>query len=439
MPKTTPESKTPDLMVIGGGSGGLAAAQRAAALGASVVLVEKDALGGTCVNRGCVPKKLMWTAAKFAQQTREMAQQGLAQPAVAAFTPLIQHINTRIKSLRRTYERRLADAGITVHRGTAEVQNDLTVRLQGDTFSPGKLLLATGATANRFNIPGGDLADVSDDVFNWTKLPARLLIVGGGYVGCEFAAIFASLGSKVTLVTAGDRILDGLFASACSCATQNLRRLGVEVIFETKPESILHDEDALTAQLDDGRRITADRILCAIGRSPNAAVLGELGDKVARGTNGALGVNDDFATSLPGLHAVGDVADRLPLTPVAIRDAETFAERAFGSPTPPIDLDLVARSAFLLPPIAQVGQLNGAEGTTVKPLSAGVVTPEDGAHAFHAIAFENSCMIGAALIGDAAVEMIGPLAALLGQNARAEDLSRATGIHPSMAEELIGQ
>ncbi len=303
-------------------------------------------------------------------------------------------------------------------------------------FHPGKLVLATGAEPQTLDIPGAELAQISDGVFEWTRIPARLVIIGGGYIGSEFAAIFNALGADVHLVTDGPRILEEFYGPAVACAQQQMERAGVTLHKQMKPTRIDRNGDDLVVTLENGERLSAEKVLMAIGRSPSVAGTGA--DFLDTAKNGALCVDDRFETSPRGIFAVGDVADRLPLTPVARRDGDSFARIAFGSDTEVIDLSLVARTAFILPPLAQVGRFVGEKGTRSDPLRHQVLDDGTGDTAFYQVAVENEKIAGIALVHEAAAEIIAPFAALLGTQADKNALQCATGVHPSFSEAIVG-
>ena len=431
--------RNPDLLVIGGGSGGLAAAKEASRLGASVVLVEQSQLGGTCVNRGCVPKKLMWKAACHQRAATQMEECGVAPATAVDHSRLMGNITRKIAGLNKEFEVDLVDNGVVLHRGKAWLPSPETVEVGATTYHPGVILLATGAAPNRLDIPGAELADVSDDVFGWRSRPERLIIVGCGYIGCEFAAIFACLGTQVTLITSGDRLLKDFFPPATRIVAQNLGALGVEVLLRDKPCGIQRQDNSLTVETENGQRLTADRVLSAIGRKPSLRPLGPGVSDVETAESGAVSVGRDFGTSLSRLHAVGDVADRLPLTPVAVRDGESFAREVFGNGEAAAHLSFVTRAAFVIPPIAQVGEPGTEDaGATLSRLEEEVLSAAGQAEDFHHLRHENGFFKGATLVAETAPDMIAPLAALYAAQGGAPSLRHATGIHPSFGEELVG-
>ncbi|ATG38289.1 dihydrolipoyl dehydrogenase family protein [Phaeobacter piscinae] len=437
---TSYPTATHDLVVIGGGSGGLAAAKTAARLGASVVMIERAELGGTCVNRGCTPKKLMWCAAAQQQGLKEMAKVGLTDKPPFGFAALRRRSDAKIDRLNRHFEEDLQQAGVHLLRATAEIDEGGQVHAGGDIFRPGKLLLATGARPRALDIPGGELAATSDDVFRWADLPGRLLIIGGGYIGCEFASIFAALGSEVQLMTDGNRLLEQFHAPAVDCVQAGLEKQGVTIGFGCKPVKIDLNGAMFKVSFDDGSIQYADRVIAAVGRVPNTDNLGPGLQGIAHAKTGALAIDERFQTSIPGIYAIGDVANRLPLTPVATRDGACFAAQHFGAGADQINLDLVPQSAYTIPPVAQIGSLSEGQddGEVIANLASDVLDDGTAANSFFASTFVDDVLTGVALVNHAAPEMIAPFAALLASGATAEALAAVTGIHPSFAEETVG-
>ncbi len=433
-------SQQPDLVVIGGGSGGIAAAKRAARHGAKVVLVEAAELGGSCVNRGCVPKKLLWQTAKHWQNRQGLARSTGTEAGVLDFAPLMTSIHDHISGLQESFEDQLDDEGVQLLRGRASVRDDGSVRIGDETLNPRKVLVATGAKPNMPDIEGKQHVSTSDDVFRWTSLPKSLLIVGGGYIGAEFASIFNALGVQMTLVQMGERILPRFDETAVQIVTDALRHQGVTFVFDAKPTAVSQTYDGYAVALDTGEKYFAERVVYAIGRSANLSCVD--GDDLAIADSGALEIDKDFQTSRDGLYAIGDAADRLPLTPVATRDGETFADRAFGDGAEPIDLSLVATAAFTLPSsVAQIGELDGsgADGTT-GALQSAIFSPDTEMTQYHRIDFDGARLAGAVLVGESASDTIAPLAALIAKSSSAKDaVAAATAIHPSFAEEFIGR
>lgn len=432
-----------DCIVIGGGSAGHAFATRAADFGALVLLVEARDLGGTCVNRGCVPKKLMWKAGHVANDVNDMADMGVvSDERHVDWVSLSKLIGRKVSGLKEEFRAALDASGVSVIEGRATVSEDMSVEVEGHSFSADRIVLATGAEAVPLDISGQALASLSDDVFHWPDWPDDLLIVGGGYIGCEFAAIATALGSRVTLVNDGIRVLDGFDADAAAFVEARLRDLGVDIKDETELVHLEGRGTARVATLSTGEERQLDQVLIAVGRTANLNAVAALEQRLTLALSGALCVDERFETSVSGLYAIGDVADRLPLTPVATRDGGVLADILFGSGGTPIDLNRVARTAFVYPPVSQVGQV-GAKGTlrTEKgtDLYGGVLRSHGPCRLFHKLVFDEHGQLQlACLSGEGAEDSIAVLAAMMGQGPAQTLLCEATGIHPSFSEEFVG-
>ncbi|MCL3880740.1 NAD(P)/FAD-dependent oxidoreductase [Marivita sp. GX14005] len=433
-------STTFDLIVVGGGSGGLSTAIRAAELGARTALVERDKIGGTCINRGCVPKKLMWMPARQRVEHANLYRMDITNEPALNYVQLHRRIKAESADLTETYEKRLSDAGVSLIRGEAEIRSADDIRVNGKTLQAGKLALATGARPKRLDIEGADLADVSDDVFEWTRLPRNLLIVGGGYIGCEFATILNAFGVEVTLVNDQGQLIDQFIPDIGRMAQHHLEKQGVAFKFNITPDRIRRSDEGLTTELSDGTTLTTERVLLSTGRQPNVDRLGPICDRFDIADSGALAIDARFATSVENVHAIGDCADRLPLTPVATRDGKTFADQHFGSGADQIDLNKVPSAVFVCPPVAQVGTLpDDLDLTRNDGLGSGVLKPEGEICHGYATHFDDDRLCGAALVHDSAPDMISLFAALVGAPDARRKLRATPGIHPTFGEELVGR
>lgn len=427
-----------DTIVIGGGSAGLAFARTAAQHGAKVALVEQEALGGTCVNRGCVPKKLMWEAGWHHLSSQARAAQGLvALPATPDFAQLQKRIAEKTHDIRDSYGDAFQQENLTLIRGKAKISDPTSISVGDDPLRCDTLVQATGARPQIPDVDGAALAMTSNDVFQWETLPASLTLLGGGYIGCEFAAIFAAFGVEITLIDPDERLLGGFDADLAAAARSALEAQGVGVLLGSAPDQLVQRDGSICTVLKDRTEVTAERVVAATGRTPNTDIPGGFTQMLDLADSGAFAVDDGLQTSAPGVYAIGDCADRLPLTPVATRDGEALAHRLFGDDgTDMIDLSYVATAAFVMPPVAQVGNLQDAEAKEGTDLAGGVLTPNE-----HFIMrtcrkrhFRNGELRGAAAMGADAPEIITALAAII-----AGGPSRATGIHPTFAEELVGR
>lgn len=427
-----------DTIVIGGGSAGLAFAKKSARQGASCLLVEQEYLGGTCVNRGCVPKKLLW------QASWDRVQQGVTglDDVPVELGKLRGEIADKMRSIRDSFAGDLEEANVTLMRGTAEIPTlGDAVTINGETFETDHLVIATGAQPSPLEIEGGELAETSDDVLAWTNVPKRIVFLGGGYIGCELASIYSGFGSEVTIVDPGERLLTQFDADIVSLVEDIFARRGIDVRLESEPEGLVRRRDGYQLQLADGTTLTADKVVAAVGRTPNVEGLGELTNALDVAESGALQIDERFETSVKGVYAIGDAAARLPLTPVATRDGEALADILFSdAEVDPIDLSYVASAAFVMPPIAQVGGLDGGDLDEGKELISGVLVPEDhwSAQVARKVAQTDGNLRGAALMAGAAADMIAPFAALVAADEK-DPLAAATGVHPTFGEETVGR
>ena len=437
---STPEF---DSIVIGAGSARLAYAQTAAKLGANVLLVERDALGGTCVNRECVPKKVLWAASGIARSATHTAQQGISTDISFDFKKLVAKRDAHIRSINASFETSLEDVGVTLIRGDATLLNAHSVRIRDEVFTASHIILATGGRPSKMDIEGAQHVMDSRDVLEWTTLPARMMIVGGGYIGCEFAAIFTALGVKVTLVHDGAHILDSFAETMAKHVQSGLEAAGIDLLTENGLESVSKRGGEFDCLLKPGQTLTVDAVVAAVGRTPNIEQLGPFSGRLETVSNGALAVTAQFATNVAGIYAIGDVADRLPLTPVATADVTALAHMLHCDGAATVDLDLVATTTFVYPPAAFVGSVGDAPELAGKvvALVQNILAPDSArAPDFYKIGFDEAtgAMTGAPIISDSAPDLIALCAALIAAKAPASAFTEATAIHPSFAEEFFG-
>lgn len=427
-----------DAIVIGGGSGGLAFARQAAGCGARILMVEKDLLGGTCINRGCVPKKLMWEAAWQHVRARAAADRGVhGAPPPVDFGALHAAVRNKSAAIRDSYENDLKEPHLTLKRAEAALTGPDEVIVNGERLNADHIVIATGARPKRPDFDGAELIGTSDDVFGWKRLPASLALIGGGYIGCEFASIFAAFGVRVTLVETGDRLLGGFDADLAQVSLDILRARGVDVRLGAEPERIVEGAGGLGVHLKGGQTVEVELAVAAIGLEPATSLPGGFSATLELAETGAFAVDDGLQTSSPGVHALGDCADRLPLTPVATRDGDTLARRLFSDDTPDlIDLSLVASAAYVMPPIAQVGDLADAPPRHGADLVSDALTPRDHWTARTACktVADQGRMRGVAVLGPTAPDLVSALAASVADSPEA-----ATGIHPTFGEEFVGR
>ena len=349
-----------DFFVIGGGSGGVRAARMAAQRGARVVLAEAAAMGGTCVNVGCIPKKLYSYAAHFAQEFEDAAGFGW-QTGTPRFDWNLLKANRakEISRLNGVYETLLTGAGVQIIRGWAEPVDSRMVKVRTEAgeqlFSARHILIATGGTPSVPFFAGHELVVSSDSMFDLDPFPKRLLVVGGGYIACEFASIFNGLGSKVTQLYRGARVLRGFDDDVRSFIEAEMRKHGVDLHTSADVLSIEKSGAGLRALLGDGRSVEADTVLYATGRVPNVNGLGLEAVGVKQGKDGAIHINDRYESSVPSIHAIGDVTSRVQLTPVALGEAMALVDRLFGAGERKMDYEYIPTAVFTHPNIGTVG------------------------------------------------------------------------------------
>ena len=346
-----------DFFVIGAGSGGVRAARMAAQRGARVAVAEDAPLGGTCVNLGCIPKKLYSYAAHYAEAFEESHGFGWSNEAAPSFDWAVLKANRarEISRLNGIYGKLLKDAGATVLEARAHVVGANAVDVGGRVYTATNILVATGGRPVVPALPGAELAITSNEIFDLPMFPSRLVVVGGGYIACEFASIFRGLGAQVTQLYRGEQVLRGFDADVRNFVAAEMRKKGVDVRTGADVERIERAAGGLQVHLRDGAVIAADSVLYATGRKPNTAGLGlqELG--VALSPEGAVVVDEHYATNLPSIHALGDVIDRIQLTPVALAEAMALVDRLFGSGQRSVDYELIPTAVFTHPSIGTVG------------------------------------------------------------------------------------
>jgi glutathione reductase (NADPH) len=438
-----------DLFVIGGGSGGVRAARVAAGEHrARVMLAEADRMGGTCVIRGCVPKKLMVFASGHRQAIADAAAFGWGATAGrfdwAAFRG---RLHAELDRLEQVYRRSLATAGVTILDTRAELEEAHVVRLaDGRRITARVILIATGGRPFVPEFPGADLALTSDDMFHLPALPQRLLIVGGGYIASEFAGIFNGLGVEVCQWVRGAQILRGFDDEARGHVATAMRARGVDLHTGTAVMHLERAADGISAKPTDGPARRFDAVLYATGRVPNTAGLGLEAIGVRLGRRGEVVVDRFSQTSVPSVFAVGDVTDRVSLTPVAIREGHAFADTVFGGRPTPFDHTLIASAVFTQPELASVGLTEevAAEAEPVevyaaafRPMQGAFAGREERALLKLVVSRASRKVLGCHLVGPGAAEMIQLAAVAIGMGATKEDFDRTVAVHPTMAEELV--
>ncbi|MFW5679109.1 MAG: FAD-dependent oxidoreductase, partial [Pseudomonadota bacterium] len=347
-----------DLFVIGAGSGGTRAARIAAGHGARVAIAERLYYGGTCVNVGCVPKKHLTYAASYAHHFEDAVGYGwhLGAPR-HDWQALIANKDQEIRRLNGVYQRLLEGAGAHIFWGDARLEGPQTVAVDGRTVTAERILIATGGRPVLPAVPGAKEHGItSDDVFSLPAMPERICIVGAGYIGIEFAGIFARLGSDVVLVHRGQTILnEGFDADARRVLQEEMEKQGVTFAFDCRITGVSQETDHLRVHRSIGPDLQVDQILFATGRAPNVEGLGLEALGVETAPNGAIHVDGEDRTNVPSIYAIGDVTDRVQLTPVATAEGHAFADRHFAKRHRTVSYDYIPTAIFANPPMSQVG------------------------------------------------------------------------------------
>ena len=441
-----------DLFVIGGGSGGVRAARMAAQRGKRVLLAEAAAMGGTCVNVGCIPKKLYSYAAHYAAGFEEAAGYGWdLQPAHFDWERLKANRAREIKRLNGIYEQLLAGAGVQIERGWAQLVDGHTVKVQTPTgeqqFTARHILIATGGTPSVPEFPGRDLVVTSDSMFDLQPFPKRLAVVGGGYIACEFASIFQGLGAQVTQLYRGGQVLRGFDNDVRDFVAAEMRKTGLDLRLGAQVKSVSKTVQGLELALDDGSLLGADTVLYATGRVPNVNGLGLEAAGVAQGKDGAILVDAHWQTSLPSVHALGDVTARIQLTPVALGEAMALVDHLFGDGKRKMGYDNIPTAVFTHPNIGTVGDSEEAARekygkvtifrTDFKPLRHTLSGSTERTLMKLVVDSASDRVVGLHMVGPDAGEVVQGFAVAMKAGATKAVFDSTIGIHPTLAEEFV--
>lgn len=437
-----------DLFVIGGGSGGVRAARMSALYGATVAVAEEYRYGGTCVIRGCVPKKLLVYASSFSEAFEDAAGFGwtVGEPSFDWQT-LIANKDKEIGRLERIYSRNLVSAGCNVFHQRAQVVDPHTVRLaDGRECRARHILVATGGTPFVPDFPGSDLAITSNEVFHLDQMPRRVVIVGGGYIACEFACILNGLGAQVTQLYRRDVILRGFDGEVRAHVSDEMRAKGVDIRYQTGVLKIEQTGDGLAVTLTDNSTVLADQVLYATGRIPNTQGMGLESAGVELGPKGEVIVDAWSQSNVPSVYAVGDVTDRMALTPVAIREGAAFAETVFNANRTRPDHALVPTAVFTQPEIGTVGlgeeEAREAHEIDVycaifRPMPATLSGRAERMLMKMIVEKDSEKVLGVHIVGHGAGEMIQMAGIAVKMGATKADFDRTVAVHPTAAEELV--
>jgi len=440
-----------DLITIGGGSGGLAVAEQAAELGARVAMVEAARLGGTCVNNGCVPKKVMWYAAQLAHGAEDAAGFGVPLTRGATDWPrLVEGRRAYIANINAYWDRRVVERGIERIEGHARFADAHTLEVDGRRYSAEHIVIATGGRPIVPPVPGAELGITSDGFFELDEQPRRVAVIGGGYIGVELSGMLRALGSEVSLVALEPRVLERFDPMIGEVLGEEIRRQGIDLRLGFRVAGLASTERGIAVDGADGERLAGyDRVIWAVGRAPDTQGLGLAAAGVAARANGVVPVDAFQNTNVPGIYAVGDVTGQFPLTPVAIAAGRRLAERLFADrPERRLDYENVPSVVFSHPPAAAVGlteaqarERYGAEVTVYltrfTPMRY-ALSERGSATAMKLVcAGANERVVGIHLIGDNVDEMLQGFAVAVRMGATKADFDNTVAIHPTSAEELV--
>jgi len=439
-----------DLFVIGAGSGGVRAARLAAAMGKKVAVAEEHRPGGTCVIRGCVPKKYLVYGAEFGKAIKEAAGYGwTVKGASFNWADLRDQIQTEVSRLSKIYENILDKNGAELFKERAEFTGPHTLRLtsSGREISAKHILIATGGRPWSPNIPGIDHAITSDEAFYLDALPKRVMVIGGGYIACEFAGIFAGLGAKTTQIYRGDKLLRGFDVDVRAAVGNGQVLNGIDVKYEQNPISIKKIGGGLKVTFEDGSQIATDLVMMATGRVPNTTGLGLEKAGVKIQDNGTVIVNEFSKTNKAHIYAVGDVTNRVNLTPVAIREGMAFVETVYKDNKQAYDRTDIASAVFTQPPVGSVGL--SEEQARAKHKNVKTYTTDFRPMKNILSGSQHRCfmkmitvgkkqrVVGLHIVGDYAAEIIQAAAIAVKAGLTKADFDATCAVHPTLAEELV--
>ncbi len=439
-----------DLFVIGAGSGGVRAARVAAEHGARVMIAEEYRVGGTCVIRGCVPKKLLVYASRFSHEFADAAGYGwTVSPPSFDWPSLIANKDREIARLEAAYIAGLQNAGVTIVKSRAVMEGAHELRLvaTGAAVRADHVLVATGARPSNGMIPGIEHVISSNEAFHLPEFPARILIQGGGYIAVEFACIFAGLGAQVTLVYRGENILRGFDDDVRSHLRAEMEKGGIRIVTGRIVAAVEKTATGMRSKLSDGQAIETDRVMFAIGRRPNVAGFGLETAGVALSENGGIAVDPYSRSSASNVYAVGDVTNRVNLTPVAIREGQAFADTVFGNRPTAVDHAHVPTAVFSEPEVGAIGMTEAMARARLaavdvyrasfRPLKATLSGRDTRMLMKLVVDGSTDCVVGCHVVGPDAAEIIQLVGVAVTMKARKSDFDAAMAVHPTAAEELV--
>lgn len=439
-----------DLFVIGGGSGGVRAARIAATHGARVAIAEEYRFGGTCVIRGCVPKKLLVYASRFSEEFADAPGFGWTIPSASSFSwpSLIEAKDKEIARLEAAYRNNLEKAKVEIFHERAEFQDAHTLKLtSGRTVTAEKILIATGGRPVRLDVPGIEHTITSNEAFHLREFPKKIIINGGGYIGVEFAGIFSGLGADVTMVNRRPKLLRGFDEDLRDALVEAYRQHGINLVENSRFTSFEKRDGSVIAHLDDGKTLEADQIMLAVGRVPNIEGLALEAAGVELGPDGRIGVDQEQRTNVSHIFAVGDVCNGPDLTPVAIREGHIFADREFADQKRLADFETIPTAVFSTPEIGTVGlteEQARAEFTTLhiyrsqfRTMKATLSGRQSRMMMKLIVDADSDRVVGCHIFGESAAEIVQAIAIAMRMGATKADFDQTMALHPSAGEELV--
>ena len=437
-----------DLFVIGAGSGGVRAARMSAGFGARVAVAEDRYMGGTCVNVGCVPKKLYVYASEFGKAFNDAREFGWdSGPANFDWATLRDNKKTEIARLNAIYRNLLSGVEATMIDGRARIVDPHTVEVNGEQYSTEKILVATGGWPHVPEFPGSELAITSNEIFDLETFPERLVVVGGGYIAVEFAGIFNGLGANVTQLYRGPLFLRGFDPDIRAHAAQEIAKTGVDLRFEVNVDRITRQNGGLQVNLTDGSSLEADVVLYATGRKPHLNGLGLENTSVKLTEFGEIAVDEHYRTDEPNIYALGDVTGGMELTPVALAEGMAFARRQFGSLEQQVDYDFIPTAVFCQPNIGTVGfteeEARAKFGhlrlfkSTFKPMKHTISGRDEKTFMKLIVDKASDRVVGVHMMGPDAGEIMQGIAIAMRAGATKAVFDSTIGIHPTAAEEFV--
>jgi len=437
-----------DLFVIGAGSGGVRAARMASGHGVRVAIAEERYLGGTCVNVGCVPKKLFVYASQFQDQFDAAAGFGwTVGQSTFNWSSLIANKNQEIERLHAVYSNLLQKAGVRIINGRANLRDAHTAVVAGTEYSAERIIIATGGWPSVPDIPGKQHTVTSNEMFFLDQLPKRIIIVGGGYIAVEFACILHGLGVNTTICHRGDKLLRGFDEDIRDFLAHEMTTKGINILLNTDIEAIESTRDCFAARFIDGGKVSTDLVMYATGRTPNSTGFGLEALGIELDDEGAIKVNDDYQTNVPSIYALGDVTNRLNLTPVAIAEGMALVNKLYANQPRLVDYDNIPTAVFSQPPIGTVG-LTEAQArekypdidiylTRFTPMKNTLSGIDERTLMKMVVVRSTDRVVGMHMVGPDAPEIIQGMAVAIRAGATKAVFDSTIGVHPTAAEEFV--